>query len=654
MAIAALLGFTAKVKDGKLTADEQKEIFAKYEETYGTTFAADKEANEDLPPETSETQLSAEEIAEIAGFMGVETTEVPDDAKAAAQAAAKKAADEKAAKEAAEKKVVILGDQEDKGTKETVKVEGKAIALIGHAHTATHLFGVKEDFFALSRPENALMVSDTLFVGAMNRKQREDFIARVEQYAEKVSERIEYLRENGLLGVLDFEAQIKGESHIDYTDLFNTAGEFIVRRTDLILAYLRTLPTVRNIFPMLSGVQNKMLAPTANFGELSQGYREGKLFKGVVKFAAETYKVDDLMFKYNFKDLIELERQYIGDKNKEGSSVFKWTFMEWIMVHFGIKLQNEQNVRNVRGVAVPEQNVLSNPANFGADGVLRAIERVIEERKVLPFDDYGVYDANSMLDTVEGMYDKLYEVVPDTSNFRIYMNKRHQRWYIRAYRQKYGTDADFTGSNAQMVDLDPNNIIWVPNMLINDFRIWITTVGNVILLEDKPGEMMSFEFTKGYENVLVLSRWKEGAIVEMPGIQFPTQAALKANNFKEQWLFINRPTTDLELTATVDFSTNTHFAIKNATGGAAAVDTVNGAAWDIVYKLEAGAAGAKVIKGGAFSEIKSDFTAVAAGDYIKVYAQLADVDVVIDGETVKRTQMTGKFLEYGRSVTVTP
>ena len=650
----ALLGFTAKAKEGKLTADEQKQIFAKYEETYGTTFTADKEANEDLPPETSETQLSAKEIAEIAAFMGVEETEVPDNAKEAAQAAAKKVATEKAAKEAAEKKVDILGDQEDKGKKETVKVENKAVALIGHAHTTTHLFGVKEEFFLLSHPENKLMASRELFVGAMNKKQRTDFIARVEQYAEKVGERIEHLRKNDLLGALDFNAQIKGESRIDYTDLFNTAGEFIVRRTDLILAYLRTLPTVRNIFPMLTGVQNKMKAPTANFSELSQGYRKGRIFKGNVRFNAETYKVDDLMFKYDFEDLIELERQYIGYLNKEGSSVFKWTFIEWIMVHFGTKLQNEQNVRNVRGVAVPEQDVISNPANFGADGALRAIERAIEERKVLPFGDFGVYDANSMLDTVEGMYDKLYEVVPDTSNFRIYMNDRHQRWYIREYRQKYGTDADFTGSKAQLVDLSPEKIIWVPNMQINDFRIWITIAGNVTLLEDKPSEMLSFLFSKEYESVLVLSRWKEGAIVEMPGIQFNTQAALEANNFEEQWLFVNKPTTALELTADVDFSPNTHFAIKNATGGAAAVDTVKGAAWDVVYKLEADAVGAKVIKGGAFSEIKSDFTAVAKGDYIKVYAQLADVDVVIDGETVKRTQMTGKFLELERSVTVTP
>ena len=654
MAIVALLGFTAKVKDGNLTADEQKEIFAKYEETYGTTFAADKEANEDLPPETSETQLSAEEIAEIATLMGVETTEVSDDAKVAAQAAAKKVATEKAAKEAAQAQVVILGEQEDKGKKETVKVENKAVALIGHAHTTTHLFGVKEDFFLLSHPENKLMASRELFVGAMNKKQRTDFIARVEQYAEKVGERIEHLRKNDLLGALDFSAQIKGESRIDYTDLFNTAGEFIVRRTDLILAYLRTLPTVRNIFPMLTGVQNKMKAPTANFSELSQGYRKGRIFKGNVRFNAETYKVDDLMFKYDFEDLIELEGQYIGYLNKEGSSVFKWTFIEWIMVHFGTRLQNEQNVRNVRGVAVPEQDVISNPANFGADGALRAIERAIEERKVLPFGDFGVYDANSILDTVEGMYDKFYEVVPSTNNFRIYINQRHQQWYTRAFRVKYGNNSDFSGSKAQLIDLDPDKVIWVPNMLINDFRIWITIEDNVILLEDKPGEMLSLYFTKEYESVLALSRWKEGAIVEMPGIQFPTQAALKANNFKEQWLFVNLPTTDLELTATVDFSPNAHFIVENATGGAATVDTVKGVVWDVVYKLEADAAGAKVIKGGAFSEIKSDFTAIAKGDYIKVYAQLEDVDVEVDGEIVKVTQMTGKFLEYERSVTVTP
>jgi hypothetical protein len=90
---------------------------------------------------------------------------------------------------------------------------------------------------------------------------------------------------------------VSGESTVDYSDLMDKAGEYIVRRQDLILAYLRNLPSVTNIFPKVSNIQNKEVAPGANFGELSQGYRSGRIFKGNVAFTAEIYSVVDVMFK---------------------------------------------------------------------------------------------------------------------------------------------------------------------------------------------------------------------------------------------------------------------------------------------------------------------------------------------------------------------
>jgi hypothetical protein len=70
-----------------------------------------------------------------------------------------------------------------------------------------------------------------------------------------------------------------------------------------------------------------------------------------------------------------------------------------------------------------------------------------------------------------------------------------------------------------------------------------------------------------------------------------------------------------------------------------------------VYKLVAADADVNLAKAGAFSTISAAFAAGAAGDYIKVYAELEDVDKTIDGKTVKVTQPTGKFKELERKVT---
>ena len=67
IAVATALGFIDKVKDGNLSADEQKQIFAEYEKEYEVTFQSDKDANEDA--EVQDFILSAEDQTEIAALI---------------------------------------------------------------------------------------------------------------------------------------------------------------------------------------------------------------------------------------------------------------------------------------------------------------------------------------------------------------------------------------------------------------------------------------------------------------------------------------------------------------------------------------------------------------------------------------------------------
>lgn len=661
MLVVAALGFSEKAKDGTITSEEIKAVCDEYEKQFGVSLESDKAANLDAEAPV----LTAEEVKSIADTLGVSADTVPASAKDAAMAAAQEA-------QAREARIKNLEEQVAKMASEPEQVQaaqaralenaGKMAKVCGlSAHTPGYLFGIEHEAFSRGKWYNQMMVT---------RKSREisnadlkEFKAGFAEYADCLQERLAYLNGNNLIGALNFADMIKGEGVIDYSDLYSKAGEYIVRRTDLIIAYLRSLPSVSGIFPVVSGVQNKEVAPTANFGGLSQGYREGRIFKGNVKFSAEIYQVDDLMFKYNFTQLERLEKQYIGYLNREGSNVIKWTFIEWILVSFGEILIREQNARRVAGVRVPQQAVTANPANFAADGILRAIERAEESFKVLPFSTYGTYTKQSILDTVEGMWDKFCEVVPSVDGYKIYLNARHKQWYIRAYRSKYGDDADFTGSNAQLVDLAPDNIVWVPNMPLNCFKIWITLPGNVENLEFVPGEMNAFNFTPEFEGIVASSRWKEGAHVQQAGVQYASKSALAASNYKDQYLFTNFPISALTIAeGVIDVSANQVFELDNhatttgtgenaVTTPAADITTVNKYAEDQCIKFVAKAAGDSITKAGAFSKLATAFTAGAAGDYIVVYPEFEDVDVTVDGVATKATQPTGKFLELRRSVT---
>lgn len=633
-----------KVAAGNISAEEWKQIEEAYKTTHGKTLAEDKEAGEEAEPDPAEpeaaaAQLSDEERTAIADMLGVEPAQVAQEPAAAAQQAAQAA-------QAARQQAAQMAHQPEP-KKPAAVATMKRVNLFGGAHTATHLFGIEHELYDRSKPYNQLTGASVLtgnHRSADVEAARKDFL----QLSQIVSERYAQLREAGALANLTMAALASGEGVINMAPPTAELGEYLVRRTDAIIAYFKSIPTVRgSIFPVHSNVQNGEVAISAIIGELSQGYRAGRIFKGGMEFQADKYKVDDLMFKFNFTDLIQLEKEYIGWMNRnEGSAIIKWTFIEWVLVHYGEQLIKEQNERDVIGCRVPQQNVKSNPANFAADGALRAIIRSIHTYRVLPFWGIGAYDADTMLDTVEAFADKVVEVHGSLDDLKIYLNKRHQRWYIRAYREKYGKDADFTGANAQLVDLDPASIIWVPNMGLNDYMMLASEPGNIELLEDKPGEMLNFDFTTEFEGVAVKSRWKQGAHVVKAGAKYPTQAALVESNFAHQFIYVNTPTTEVALAATLDLSGNTMFFLTGDT----AVTTVNGVLADRVYTLYAKAAGVKVNKSGAFSKIKADFTAVAAGDYIEVYPELEDATETIDGQEVTFTRPTGKLLELDRYV----
>lgn len=646
MAVASLLGFTEKVKDGSLTADEQKQIFAEYEKQNNISFADDRAADEDADPDEQQL-LSKEDLQSIASVLDTTVEKLSSKPKEVVTELVQKTKDQKKTIEKLE------NSPEDGKPIEQVFVASDgsrthAILIGAASHTPQHLFGIEHDLFARDKWFNEVFVTRKSKGENISQAERNSFIEAFTQYAGEVKQRLTALTNDNLVGLLDYKKMISGESHIDYSSLTGTAGEYVVRRTDMILAYFRSLPSVSHIFPVVSNVQNKEIAPNAHFGELSQGYREGRIFKGNVKFAAEVYSVVDVMFKYRFSDLIKLEKMYIGYLNREGSNVIKWTFIEWIMTHFGAILINEQQRRRVSGWRVPQQNVLANPANLGADGALRAIERVEEELKVLPFDDLKVYDASSIVDYFESFWDKVNLLLPSMDGYKLYANARHKQWFLRTYRSKYAEHNDFGGSRTQLIDLSPESIIWVPNMPVNCYKAWITIPGNVENYEDKPFEMTAFYFERDFEDILTLSRWKEGSGLLQAGVQYKTKAELEASNREMQWIFTNLPASEVTLAATVSLKDNILFIFTGDT----AVTTVTGASSDHVYKLIAKAAGNKLAKSGAFEPISADFVAGAAGDYIKVYAQLEDYTTTVDGETVTLTRPTGKFLELERKVTV--
>ena len=672
IAVATALGFLPKVKEGTLTADEQKQIWAAYEKKYGVAFAADRQADEDANDDgdgdangdangddtgddtgDGSYLLSAEEQQELASLLAEDGDPAPAPAtgRQATQALANRVAAQQRTIDALAASPELDAPATVSGTRSLHSGRARAI-IMGHApHTATHLFGNECEF--MSRGSWWNEITATRSEADLRNISPDDVVAfrrSFNGYTAALAARSRQLAETNAIHLLDYQKMIDGTAPFtDYAGLDAKFGEYTVRRQDVIIAFFRSLPSVSGIFPVQSGVRNKEVVPTVSFGELSQGWRDGEIFKGNVRFAAEIYRVSDVMFKYRFNDMIALQKRYVMDLSK-GSSPFQWTFIEWVIMYFGQQLNNELQRRRVTGVRVPQQNVVANPAMLAADGVLRAIERTEEELKVWPFEELGAYTESTIVDYFETMWDKVDDILPSMDGVRLFANAKHKKWYLRNFREKYGDNTDFRGVRADLIDVNPEQIQWVPNMPNNCYKVWITYPGNVENLEYVPNEMYAFKFHEGFEDVKVLSRWMEGAVVQKVGIQYATKADLQASGRRNQWLFTNFPATTLAAGATsVDGRENTVF-ITAANAAATALANIANASEEQVYKIICGSLtyATTIAKAGNFSEISAAWTPTAVGQYIKLYAQLEDYTIVVDGQNVTATRKTGKFLELER------
>jgi len=664
-AVLAILGYSTKEKRTAMTNEDWNKFQAEYKKKYGTDFQEDldKPDEEETPPVGADPQgsISPEIREQILGALegaseatGQETPEnVPDTVEGATGSLI-------SALNMATETIRTLGRSQENDRPAAV-ITGAGFAMtpqtmavvMGHApHTATHVFGIENDYFKRGSWWNDLVVS-----GEGKEDYRDEdatsFRAAFNNFAKDFKARCTELAKSNQIGLLDYNKMIRGESYLDYSKMNSKLGEYIVRRMDTIIAYLRTLKSVAGIFPLVSNVQNKKTAPTAFFKELSQSYKSGHHFKGAVNFGGEIYHVDDVMFKFAFDDPKQLEKEYIGYMNREGSNPMKWTLFEWCIVHFGTLLFNEQQRRRVVGAKVPRQGDFPQPAMRGADGALRAIQRVEEERKVLPFQDLKIYDRSTMVDYVETFYEKVMGILPNMEGYLVYANEKHKPWYLKGFREKYGKDTDFTGTKENIADLSPANIVWVPNMGMNDYKMWIVKPGNVENYENKPNEMYGFYFQQDLEQLILASWWKEGSGVLAPGVQFNTLEDLEKSGRRMQWLFTNYPVVTLDPDETV-IDGLAGFEIETAENTAATVITdIENASIERVYKIICGSLTNKstIAKIDKFAGITAAWSPNAIGDYIKVYAELREDTVIINGEEIKEVVHTGNFLELERKVT---
>ena len=429
------------------------------------------------------------------------------------------------------------------------------------------------------------------------------------KHIDGLQKRFASLNTNNLLSAMNYKSMIKGEgASIEFDMPESVADQYLVRRQDLLIAYLRELPTVTNIFPVHSGVQDKEAAPELYVGGLSQAWTgKNPTAKGNFLLSATIYEVKDVFAYIDLYNMKDIEKQYVGYLNTEGATAVKWSFVEWLTVYIAKQLISEQNYRRVSGTYVEGADNYLN----AADGVIAAIRKAVDDNRVLPF-EIGGYTQATILDVFEAMWAQANLYLQNIDGYKLYANARHKQWYIAAYHAKYGqTSAEFS-QNSMYNTLAPENIIWVPNMPINSTLIFITEEGNNELLEDKAGEMLAFRFVEKAFGVEITSQWREGVFIKKTGKKFDTAEELVANNYENQFLFVNSPeqafTTGSYLAQALDWTVSADVDITNSKVIPGQVYSIANAGNDTV----------------TITGIGEDGEELASGEKIYVYPKIVD------------------------------
>jgi hypothetical protein len=652
MAIAKNLGLFDKIKEKKMTSEDWQKLSSEFKKEYNLDILQAVKDAQKLPKfekehEDAITALLASDNEEAT----VDDNTVANDAGAATQKNAAKP-DEEGGKSAKIKEQVNVAEEikglkklnadltqkvekmeqepeNSKGKKLKIEAQRAKITLGGFGHTAKHAFGIESEFFARTNPWNEVTATG-LPRPSWSKPQLSAFKAEFDKYAESLGNRVAHLHEQGLLGRKDMVASINYDS-------FDSTGwgeEYVVRRQDALIAYIRSLPTVSTIFPVRYGVQNKMEMTNAFLGEFSQAYQGGHIYKGSYKLIPEIAKVDNVMMKHAFTELKQLEKEYIGYLNREGSDPIKWTFIEWLMVQTLKVLHNEREERRVRGRRIEPTIGTAGPFLFSADGVITRLRSFVPQFKIQPF-EYSMYTNGTIFAYVATFVEAVNQILPSLRGYKLYMNEKHIPWYTAAYREEYGTQLDFKGAELKVMDFAIDAIVPVPNMG-NSCLMWITLPDNIELYEDVVGEMEKFYFERDLEDMIVCSWWKEGVGAYLTGRQYASAAELAASGRVNQFIFMNNPYTELAANATTLDGTKNDRFVSVANGGATVITDITGKQEGIVYMLKCGSMtnATEVAKSGYFSNIDA-WDPGAVDDYLEV----------------SWNATTAKFVEVARLVT---
>lgn len=629
--VLQLLDLSQKAADKQLASEDITAIATRYQKEFQATLREDMDADSRQPMSQEEmNQLQALLAGIVPSTEKTEGTANSEESPVTQSEATPEGILELAknvAKQNGElqKLVKTMTEQTAEDTAAAVVTTPTTMRINGPGTTAKYLFGIETPMFDMSKRWNKIAENPNYSSTDIEEGEEKAFFQEVSVFSKSLAKRYEYLNKNHLLDPVKLAA---GEFSTDFAGVGDAkvGDQYVIRRQDALIAHVLKARDLTQFFPIRYGIQDHDLVFNTFFDEVSQGWQEGEVWKGGMKLENEMGHVDDAMIKMKFGPMKKLERMYIGYLNKEGSDPIKWSLIEYCIVNTLETAQVEQNKRRIRGIyATPEKGVPSHFLN-ASTGLIYTLIRYYHENKILLHDDvtYRSYTKENMVDAVKEFVADIIEKCTedmDLDQHVIYLNNLHQTWWKEGCRARYGKDLDFTGPDSYL-NVVPDttlHIKWLP-YLGQSCLMFLDIPGNIQFLEYIPGEMMAFKAKDDMEMVKCWSTWKEGTAAAFLGRRFKTHEELVENNYEWQQIFMNKPSVDVAVDATVIDAKKGFWQVTSENTKATAITDIKNAKAGIGYLIECGSKtnASTISRSGKFADITANYTPTKEGDYILV------------------------------------
>lgn len=632
-AVFISLKMVDKARNQEMTTADWKAIRAAYRKEYGTELAADQaEFQRQQEAQAAVASNPSQDAADNAAALAILNAALAeagggmpnDNESAPAGGAASPVQRTDSVVDAAQAIAGALREMSRQPLPDNpTTVNGSTLSPNGPGHTEAYFCGIEHPLFSMERRYNRIALNPALALtqplnAVMEKEVGAEFRAQLSAYAGIVAGRINELRQANLLN-----PALLAEGVSIGIDPKGLGDQYLTRRTDLLIARLAEIQHVYDIFPRRFGVQDREVMVNAFFGDFSQAYQNGRVWKGNVRLEPEICYVDDAMFKTLFDSMKDIERQYIGYLNTEGSDPIKWTMIEWALYNISKKLVEEQNQRKVLGIYVkPEDDKPGHMLNAGT-GVYYTLLRYYNEGKIALVDDSafsGYTSGSTMVACVTNFLLYLSERVPNLNKYEVILNANHRAMWKAGLREIYGKDTDFTGPQGDVVPDHQNRIRWCPYGERLPF-IWVQKPGNIQSIELTAGEMHAVQFEPDMENVKTWSTWKEGTSATYAGKPFKTKAERAKHGFEDQEIFCNKPCVELAADAeTVTVSGDFRHYVTGVNTTAKTITDIVGAKDGVAYLIEVGdeTHPQTIAKADKFADLTEAFTPTKKGDYLMV------------------------------------